>query len=64
MVDPTAQPEPLPRGLGAPATRALASVGISTLDDVRGVDLDGLLVLHGVGPRAIRILREALAETG
>jgi hypothetical protein len=38
-------------------------VGITTLDDVRGADLDELLRLHGVGPRAIRILREALAAT-
>ena len=56
-------PDPLPRGIGAPATRALARVGITTLDDARGADLDELLRLHGVGPKAIRILREALATT-
>ena len=54
--------EPLVPGLGMPATRALALEGITTLDDVRGRDLDELLRLHGVGPKAIRILREALAE--
>ena len=57
------RPTPLPRGIGAPATRALALAGITTLDDVRGVDLDELLRLHGVGPKAIRVLREALAAT-
>jgi hypothetical protein len=54
-------PTPLPRGIGAPATRALALEGITTLDDVRGVGLDELLRLHGVGPKAVRLLREALA---
>jgi hypothetical protein len=57
MADPT----PLPRGIGRPATSALALVGITTLDDLRDVDLDELLRLHGVGPKSIRVLREALA---
>ncbi|NUU19381.1 DNA-binding protein [Cellulomonas humilata] len=56
-------PTPLPRSIGAPATRALALAGITTLDDVRGVDLDELLRLHGVGPKAILVLRETLAAT-
>ena len=53
----------LPR-IGAPATRALASVGITSLDDVAGRSAADLLALHGLGPRAIRILTEALAEAG
>jgi hypothetical protein len=51
-------PDELPR-IGAPATRALAGVGItrpSQLTDHRAVDL---LKLHGMGPRAIAILRQA-----
>lgn len=63
MVDPTTPPTPLPRGIGRPATAALALEGITTLDDVREVGLDGLLRLHGVGPKAIRVLREALSST-
>ena len=63
MADSTTPPTPLPRGIGRPATAALALAGITTLDDVRGVDLDELLRLHGVGPKAIRVLREALAAT-
>ncbi|WP_200938472.1 DNA-binding protein [Cellulomonas sp. Root137] len=55
--------DPLPPGLGKPATRALALARIATLDDVRDRDLDDLLQLHGVGPKAIRILREALAAS-
>jgi hypothetical protein len=54
------EPTPLPR-IGAPATRALAEAGISSLEDLRKSDLDALAELHGVGPRAIVILREALA---
>ena len=54
---------PLPRAIGAPATRALALEGITTLDDLSGADLDELLRLHGVGPKAIRVLREALTAT-
>ena len=63
MADSTTPPAPLPRGIGRPAAAALALEGITTLDDVREVDLDGLLRLHGVGPKAIRVLREALAST-
>lgn len=62
MADSTT-PNPLPRGIGRPATAALALEGITTLDDVRDRDLDELLRLHGVGPKAIRVLREALAST-
>ena len=63
MVDSTTPPTRCRAGIGRPATRALALAGITTLDDVRGVDLDELLRLHGVGPKAIRVLREALAAT-
>lgn len=50
--------------IGAPATRALASVGITRLDELAGRSETELLDLHGVGPRALRILREALAAHG
>lgn len=49
--------------IGAPATRALAAVGISTLEDLRGRDLTELAALHGVGPKAIRLLTEACASS-
>ena len=54
---------PLP-AIGAPATAALESVGITTLELVAGRPARRLLSLHGVGPRAIRILQEALAAAG
>ncbi|HET7902331.1 MAG TPA: hypothetical protein VFL59_14195 [Candidatus Nanopelagicales bacterium] len=54
---------PLPR-IGAPATRALASIGITSLEDVAGRRTEDLLALHGFGPRAVGILTEALADAG
>lgn len=54
----------LPRSIGAPATRALAGAGITTLDQVAERSEAELLALHGVGPRAIRILKEALSASG
>jgi hypothetical protein len=54
---------PLPR-IGAPATRALASIGATSLEDVAGLRADDLLALHGVGLRALRLLTEALADAG
>lgn len=51
----------LPRAIGRPATGALLLAGISTLAEVGNRTDEELLALHGVGPRAVRILREALA---
>lgn len=55
---------PLPRAIGAPATRALRGAGITTLEQVAGRSADQLAAMHGVGPVAITRLREALAERG
>ncbi|GAA2832353.1 hypothetical protein FB468_1437 [Leucobacter komagatae] len=53
----------LPR-IGRPATSALLLAGISTLAEVSGLSRAELLSLHGVGPKAVRILEAALAENG
>lgn len=53
----------LPR-IGAPATRALNGAGYTRLSQLTETTESDLLALHGVGPKAIRILREALAERG
>ena len=53
----------LPR-IGRPATGALAAQGVTTLEQVRTWSKRDLLALHGVGPKAIRILEEALAARG
>lgn len=54
----------LPKGIGAPATRALTAAGYERLDQLAGIPSAELLALHGVGPKAIRILGEALAAQG
>ncbi len=59
----TATPD-LPRNIGAPAIGALTAAGYTDLDKLDGVPAAALLALHGVGPKAIRLLREALAERG
>jgi len=45
--------------IGAPATRALAAVGVTKLSELAGRSEADLLALHGFGPKAMRILREA-----
>jgi hypothetical protein len=57
------QPDQLPR-IGAPATRALASIDVTRLSQLTEHRADDLLKLHGMGPRAVGILRQALAEQG
>lgn len=44
--------------IGRPATGALIDAGYRSLTDLPQ-RLDDLLALHGVGPRAIRLLDEA-----
>ncbi|MEI7057658.1 helix-hairpin-helix domain-containing protein [Nocardioides sp. CCNWLW239] len=45
--------------IGRPATGALLAAGYRTLSDLPD-DLSTLLPLHGVGPKAVRLLREAV----
>ena len=54
----------LPRGIGRPATQALALAGLHRLEQLPHVSEAELLKLHGVGPKAIGVLRQALAEKG
>ena len=55
---------PLPRGLGAPAIRALTGAGYTGLDQLAGVPASQLRGMHGMGPRALSRLQEALEERG
>ncbi len=48
--------------IGQPATRALNAAGVYTLEQVANVSDDELLKLHGVGVKAIRILRQAIFD--
>lgn len=54
----------LPTTFGAPARRALIHAGITHLEQLSRVSEGELLKLHGVGPRAIRLLRDILAGHG
>jgi predicted flap endonuclease-1-like 5' DNA nuclease len=59
-------PEPesdLP-SIGAPAWEALRLEGYTRLEQLNGVSESALARIHGVGPKVLRILREALAEKG
>ncbi|MCG3754539.1 MULTISPECIES: hypothetical protein [unclassified Amycolatopsis] len=48
----------LPKAIGSPATRALHGAGITTLAQTAEWTDAELLALHGVGPKAVRLLRE------
>jgi predicted flap endonuclease-1-like 5' DNA nuclease len=48
----------IPHRVGAPARRAFTAAGYTTLEELLAADADDLLALHGVGPKAIRILHE------
>jgi hypothetical protein len=54
----------LPRGIGAPATRALVAAGYTELRQLAGVPVAELRRLHGVGPKALAVLQEALERRG
>lgn len=49
----------LPESIGKPAIRALLDENINSLEQVSKLSDAELLNLHGVGPKAVRILREA-----
>ena len=50
--------------LGAPARRALAQAGISTLAELSQHSEAEILKLHGVGPKTLPVLRQALDDAG
>lgn len=50
--------------IGRPAATALGLAGITSLEKVAEHTEEELLALHGVGPKAVRILREAMAAGG
>jgi hypothetical protein len=54
----------LPGNIGAPATRALTAAGYTELGQLAGVPAADLRKLHGVGPKALRLLQEALERQG
>ncbi|MVA75148.1 hypothetical protein GC722_03760 [Auraticoccus sp. F435] len=61
--DPTTDGD-LPPAMGRPALGALRAAGIRSLDEAAGWSDADLLRLHGLGPKALRVLRDALAARG
>ena len=53
-----------PKGVSAPAVRALTAAGYTELRQLAGVPAAELARLHGMGPKALRLLQEALAAQG
>jgi hypothetical protein len=53
-----------PPGIGAPARRALDNAGYTHLEQLTTVTETELARLHGMGPKALGRLREALAAAG
>jgi hypothetical protein len=64
VVDHEAKEPSFPRGIGAPATRALLSAGFTNLAQLDGVPLAQLQALHGVGPKALTVLQTELERIG
>ncbi len=54
----------LPAGIGRPATNALTAAGYTRLDQLTTATEADILKLHGVGPKAVGMLRDALAACG
>lgn len=54
----------LPAKIGKPALRALKGAGYVKLEQFTKLSEKELLKLHGVGPKAISILRLTLEERG
>ena len=49
-----------PEGVAKPALRALASVGVTRLEQVTRFSEAELRALHGMGPKAIGLIKAAL----
>jgi hypothetical protein len=60
----TQQESDLPSGLSAPARRALVGAGYVRLEQLTEVGEVEVLRLHGMGPKAIELIRQALAAKG
>lgn len=50
--------------IGEPAQRALEAAGITAFIQLCDHTEKEILVLHGIGPKAVRILKELLVKEG
>lgn len=53
---------PLPKSIGRPATGALEVILITSLEGLSSISEKQLAALHGVGPKAVGILKRTLEE--
>jgi hypothetical protein len=53
-----------PRGMPGPALRALAKAKLRSMSDLTRTTPAELQALHGMGPKAIRMLADSLALQG
>ena len=53
-----------PPGMSGPALRALAAAGVGSLKDLGRWSESDLAGLHGMGPKALAILKTALEAQG
>jgi DNA repair protein RadC len=53
-----------PPGVAKPAQRALAAAGCTTLDQLTKARESDLASMHGMGPKALAILKAALQRQG
>ena len=53
-----------PKGVSGPALRALDSAGVRSVADLAQWHEADLAKLHGMGPKALDLLREALESSG
>jgi predicted flap endonuclease-1-like 5' DNA nuclease len=54
----------LPIVLPAPARRALEGAGYTRVEQLSDRSQDEIKKLHGIGPKAIRVIRDALEAVG
>lgn len=54
----------LPKGLSKPAQRALTGAGYTQLEQFAKLRKSDVLKLHGMGPKAMELIRQALEEKG
>ena len=53
-----------PKGVAQPALRALFRAGFKKLEELTKISQEELLSMHGVGPKAVRSIREGLVAKG
>ncbi len=64
MISKQEERHELPEGLSNPARGALLAEGIQHLEDLSAYTEKQILAIHGVGPKTIPTLREAMGKHG